>query len=33
MTYYNPVLAFGLKAFARTAVDARVDGVIVPDQP
>jgi tryptophan synthase alpha chain len=32
-TYYNPVLAFGLKAFARTAVDAGVDGVIVPDLP
>jgi tryptophan synthase alpha chain len=27
------VLAFGLKAFARTAVDAGVDGVIVPDLP
>jgi tryptophan synthase alpha chain len=33
MTYYNPVLAFGLEAFARTAVDAGVDGVIVPDLP
>jgi tryptophan synthase alpha chain len=33
MTYYNPVLAFGLKGFARTAVDAGVDGVIVPDLP
>ncbi|HEX5815857.1 MAG TPA: tryptophan synthase subunit alpha [Methylomirabilota bacterium] len=33
MTYYNPVLAFGLKSFARTAVDAGVDGVIVPDLP
>jgi tryptophan synthase alpha chain len=33
MTYYNPVLAFGLKAFARTAADAGVDGVIVPDLP
>jgi tryptophan synthase alpha chain len=33
MTYYNPVLAFGLKAFATTAVDAGVDGVIVPDLP
>ena len=33
MTYYNPVLAFGLKAFAQTAVDAGVDGVIVPDLP
>jgi len=33
LTYYNPVLAFGLKAFARTAVDAGVDGVIVADLP
>jgi len=32
-TYYNPVLAFGLKAFARTAADAGVDGVIVVDLP
>ena len=33
MTYYNPVLAFGLKAFTRTALDAGADGVIVPDLP
>jgi tryptophan synthase alpha chain len=33
MTYYNPVLAFGLKAFARAAADAGVDGVIVVDLP
>ena len=33
LTYYNPVLAFGLKAFARTAVDAGVDGAIVVDLP
>jgi tryptophan synthase alpha chain len=33
LTYYNPVLAFGLKAFARTAVDAGVDGTIVVDMP
>ncbi len=33
MTYYNPVLAFGLKGFARTAVGAGTDGVIVPDLP
>jgi tryptophan synthase alpha chain len=32
-TYYNPLLAFGLKAFAQTAVDAGADGVIVPDLP
>jgi tryptophan synthase alpha chain len=33
MTYYNPVLAFGLKAFARTAAEAGADGVIVVDLP
>ncbi len=33
MTYYNPVLAFGLKAFAETATKVGVDGVIVPDLP
>lgn len=33
LTYYNPVLAFGLKAFARTAAEAGVDGVIVADLP
>jgi tryptophan synthase alpha chain len=33
LTYYNPVLAFGLKAFARTAVEAGVDGAIVVDLP
>jgi len=33
MTYYNPVLAFGLKSFTRTALDAGADGVIVPDLP
>jgi len=33
LTYYNPVLAFGLEAFCRTAVEAGVDGVIVADLP
>lgn len=32
-TYYNPVLAFGLAPFCRTAVEAGVDGVIVVDLP
>jgi tryptophan synthase alpha chain len=32
-TYYNPVLSFGLDAFARAAHEAGVDGVIVPDLP
>jgi len=33
LTYYNPVLAFGLEAFCRTAADAGVDGLIVADLP
>ncbi len=33
LTYYNPVLAFGLPAFAGAAVKAGVDGVIVADLP
>ncbi|PWU25571.1 MAG: tryptophan synthase subunit alpha, partial [Candidatus Rokuibacteriota bacterium] len=33
LTYYNPLLAFGLKAFCRTAVEAGVDGLIVADLP
>jgi len=33
LTYYNPILALGLKAFARAAADAGVDGVIVADLP
>ncbi len=31
LTYYNPILAFGLKAFCGTAVESGVDGVIVAD--
>ncbi len=33
MIYYNPILAFGLKAFCRTAAEAGVDGVLVIDLP
>ena len=33
LTYYNPILAFGLKAFCGTAVESGVDGVIVGDLP
>src|SRR5207237_6545081 len=33
MTYYNPVLALGLKSFALTAIDAGADAVIVPYLP
>ena len=31
MTYLNPVLAWGVKAFAERNADAGVDGVIIPD--
>ena len=33
LTYYNPILAFGLAPFARAAAAAGVDGVIVADLP
>lgn len=33
MTYVNPVLSFGVEAFARAATVAGVDGVIFPDLP
>ena len=33
MTYVNPVLSFGVEAFARAAADAGADGVILPDLP
>jgi tryptophan synthase alpha chain len=33
LTYYNPILAFGLKAFCRTAAEAGVAGVLVADLP
>lgn len=33
MTYYNPILQFGLKDFCRQSVNAGVDGFIVPDLP
>jgi len=33
MTYLNPVLSFGLDAFCRQAVEAGIDGLIVPDLP
>jgi len=31
MTYYNPVFKFGIETFVKQAVDAGVDGIIVPD--
>jgi tryptophan synthase alpha chain len=33
MTYYNPVFKYGLSGFIRDAVEAGVDGIIVPDLP
>ena len=33
MTYINPVLTFGIAAFAGEAASAGVDGVIIPDLP
>jgi tryptophan synthase alpha chain len=33
MTYYNPVLHYGLTAFAADAAAAGVDGLLVPDLP
>lgn len=33
MTYYNPILKFGLMDFAKGCRDSRVDGVIIPDLP
>jgi tryptophan synthase alpha chain len=33
MTYYNPVLSFGLEAFCRGCAAAGINGLIVPDLP
>ena len=33
MTYYNPVFKYGEEAFIQDAIQAGVDGVIVPDLP
>ncbi|HAP93491.1 MAG TPA: tryptophan synthase subunit alpha [Desulfotomaculum sp.] len=33
MTYYNPVLQYGLERFVQDAVRAGVDGLIIPDLP
>lgn len=33
MTYYNPVLNYGLKSFCQSCAEAGVDGLIVPDLP
>jgi tryptophan synthase alpha chain len=33
MTYYNPVLKFGLEQFCSRCADVEIDGLIVPDLP
>ena len=33
MTYYNPVLSYGLDAFCRKCASAGVNGLIIPDLP
>jgi tryptophan synthase alpha chain len=33
MTYYNPVLSFGLEAFCQASAEAGIDGLIIPDLP
>jgi tryptophan synthase alpha chain len=33
MTYYNPIFKYGDERFVRDAVEAGVDGVIIPDLP
>lgn len=33
MTYYNPVLKFGLEPFCRACAEAGLNGLIVPDLP
>lgn len=33
LTYFNPIFQFGLEPFCREAVDAGVDGIVIPDLP
>jgi len=33
MTYYNPVLHFGLESFCNACAQAGIDGLIIPDLP
>jgi tryptophan synthase alpha chain len=33
MTYFNPILRFGLRDFAEACRENRIDGVIIPDLP
>ena len=33
MSYYNPLLNFGLEAFCQASTEAGIDGLIIPDLP
>jgi len=33
MSYYNPILSFGLEAFCQASAEAGIDGIIIPDLP
>jgi len=33
MSYYNPILNFGLEAFCQASAKAGIDGIIIPDLP
>jgi tryptophan synthase alpha chain len=33
MTYYNPIFAYGIPKFVKTALKSGIDGVVVPDLP
>ena len=33
MTYYNPILSFGLDSFCQASAKAGIDGLIIPDLP
>jgi len=33
MSYYNPILSYGLEAFCQASAEAGVDGIIIPDLP
>ncbi len=33
MSYFNPVLSYGLKRFARSSGEVGLDGIIIPDLP
>jgi len=33
MSYYNPILSYGLEAFCQASEKAGIDGIIVPDLP